>query len=173
MILPLLKSTSLVVQANLDDIPDLADIHARCFTRAWKASEFQSLLLDKGVACHVLRRSSFRITDKIVGFVLVRSVMDEAEILTIAVDPNFQNEGIGAHLMQDVMRKLYADRIAKLFLEVDATNSPALSLYKTLGFETVGERKGYYKTGKDKASLALIMQKNLVANQSSDAAGAQ
>lgn len=172
MILPLMKATSLVVPANLEDIPDLADIHMRCFAKAWKASEFQSLLQDKTVSCLIQRRSSFRYTDKIVGFVLVRSVVDEAEILTIAVDPDFQNEGIGAALMQETMRRLYADRVAKLFLEVDAVNKPALSLYQNLGFEQVGERKGYYKAGRDEVSLALIMQRSFTANQALDLNGA-
>lgn len=157
MIFPL-KSTSLVVDASFADIDRLTDIHEACFARGWKASEFQSLLEDKMVTCLVLRRSTFRITDQVVGFVMVRCVLDEAEILTIAVDPDFQQAGCGHHLMADMMRKLYGNRIAKLFLEVDASNKPALSLYRNLGFEQVGERKGYYASGSGEASLALIMQ---------------
>jgi ribosomal-protein-alanine N-acetyltransferase len=60
--------------------------------------------------------------------------------------------------MREVMRKLYADRMAKLFLEVDEDNQPALLLYQKLGFEKVGERKGYYTSGKEQAATALIMQ---------------
>ena len=160
MIFPL-KTTSLVSPAHLDDIQELASIHARCFARAWKASEFTSLLQDRLVQCYSLRRSNYRVTDHMVGFVLVRSILDEAEILTIAVDPDFQKSGVGRALMDETMRRLYADRVAKLFLEVDANNLPALSLYRKLGFEAVGERKGYYTSGKDDAAHALIMQKSL------------
>ncbi|WP_319533272.1 ribosomal protein S18-alanine N-acetyltransferase [uncultured Cohaesibacter sp.] len=156
-----LKTTSLVAQASTEDISVLTDIHAQCFARGWSASEFQSLLADKLVDCLVLRRSSFLATDQIAGFVLARSVTDEAEILTIAVDPDHQNSGCGRQLMEGLMRKLYGDRVAKLFLEVDASNEPALSLYRGLGFEKVGERKGYYTSANDTPSLALIMQVNL------------
>ena len=157
MIFPL-KTTSLVMPAAFADIDDLVEIHGRCFSRGWSASEFQSLLQDKLVEALVLRRSTMRITDKPVGFVLVRSVVDEAEILTIAVDPDHQKSGGGKQLMQEMIRFLYGNRIAKLFLEVDAGNKAALALYASFGFTKVGERKGYYHTADGEASTAWIMQ---------------
>ena len=57
------------------------------------------MLQDKFVEALVLRRSNLRITDKAVGFVLARSVLDEAEILTIAVDPDHQKSGGGKQLI--------------------------------------------------------------------------
>ena len=158
-----LKTTSLTTKAAFDDIAALTAIHRRSFDRGWSASEFQTLLADKLVECFVLRRSGFRIKDQVVGFVLARSVLDEAEILTIAIDPDFRKTGGGRDLMDELMRKLYGDRVAKLFLEVDASNKPALSLYQNLGFDKVGERKGYYHSDSDTASLALIMQVELTA----------
>lgn len=160
MIFPL-KSTAHITQAQLADVPFLADIHKKSFSRAWTASEFQALLGDDKVSCYVIRRSNLIMKDQIIGFVLVRAVLDEAEILTIAVDPGQRKSGAGEQLMHEVMRQLYADRLAKLFLEVDETNQPALLLYQKLGFEKVGERKGYYASGKEKASTAWIMQINL------------
>ena len=158
-----LKTTSLVSDATFADIDALSDIHHRSFERGWASSEFQSLLQDRGIVCLVLRRSTFRITDQIVGFVLARSVVDEAEILTIAVDPDFRQSGGGRQLMEALMRQLYGNRVAKLFLEVDAGNIPALSLYQHLGFKKVGERKGYYHSAEGEASLALVMQAALTA----------
>jgi len=156
-----IKNTSSIAPAMLEDVPVLSDIHKKSFARAWTDSEFQSFLGDDGIDCLVLRRSNLRIKDKIIGFVLVRTVLDEAEILTIAVDPVQRKTGAGELLMREVMRKLYADRMAKLFLEVDEGNQPALLLYQKLGFEKVGERKGYYTSGKDSAATALIMQVEL------------
>ncbi len=46
--------------------------------------------------------------------------------------------------MDDVIRRLYRERIAALFLEVDRTNQAAVQLYQRLGFKTVGERGKYY-----------------------------
>ena len=152
------KSSSLVLPCDPDDIPALVDIHARSFERGWSESEFDTLLQDKLVNCFVLRHSNARVTDKVIGFVLARSAADEAEILTIAIDPDFRAKGAGRRLMGDLVRKLYGDRVAKLFLEVDADNKAALSLYKALGFVKVGERKAYYRQEDGDASLALIMQ---------------
>lgn len=160
MIFPL-KTTSLVTEGAFTDIEALTAIHQQCFERGWSASEFQSLLQDRLVSCLVLRISNFRITDQIVGFVLARSVVDEAEILTIAVDPDFQRGGYGHQMMAEMMRKLYGNRVRNLFLEVDASNRPALSLYQSLGFAKVGERKGYYQQSEGDPSLALIMQATL------------
>ncbi|WP_319412176.1 ribosomal protein S18-alanine N-acetyltransferase [uncultured Cohaesibacter sp.] len=157
MIFPL-KTTSLVMPAAFADIDDMAEIHNKCFSRGWTDSELQALLQDRLVEAFVLRRTTMRITDKPVGFVLARSVVDEAEILTIAVDPDHQNSGAGKQLMQEMIRFLYGNRIAKLFLEVDAGNKAALSLYQGLGFTKVGERKGYYHNDKGQASTAWIMQ---------------
>ena len=157
MILPL-KASYLVTEATLDDVPALIDIHEKSFERGWNESEFESFIQDDQVESLVLRRSGFRMKDQVVGFVLARTVVDESEILTIAVHPDYRKIGGGRELMDAVLRKLYGNRIAKLFLEVDASNVAALSLYKRLGFEKVGERKGYYRTNSGDPSLAWIMQ---------------
>ena len=152
------KATSIVEEAVIDDLPNLTDIHRRSFAHGWSESDFQTLFRDKTVESLVLKRSGLLITEQVVGFVLARRVLDESEILTIAMDPAFRKTGGGRLLMEELMRRLYRDRIAKLFLEVDASNKPALSLYDSLGFRKVGERKGYYRTATDAPSLAWIMQ---------------
>ena len=146
------------MDASFADIDRLTDIHEACFARGWKASEFQSLLEDKMVTCLVLRRSTFRITDQVVGFVMVRCVLDEAEILTIAVDPDFQQAGCGHHLMADIDAQALWHRIAKLFLEVDASNKPALSLIEISGSSRSGNARAIMPAGRARPSLALIMQ---------------
>ena len=153
-----LKTTTLVVQAQMTDISALAEIHHRCFSRGWSESEFRTLLSDNQVRCLILKRSNLRVREEPVGFVLTRSVLDEAEILTIAISPDYRGFGGGRALMEELLRSLYGDRVAKLFLEVDGSNEPALSLYRSLGFEKVGERKGYYQSGGENASTAFIMQ---------------
>ena len=152
------KASSIVEEASMGDLSVLTDIHRRSFTHSWNEGDFQKLLQDKTVQTLVLKRSSLLAKGQVVGFVLVRTVMDESEILTIAVDPDSRKTGAGRMLMEEVLRRLYRDRIAKLFLEVDASNKPALSLYQSLGFRKVGERKGYYRTASAEASLAWIMQ---------------
>ena len=102
-----------------------------------------------------------RHTRSAVGFVLARVVVDEAEILTIAVAPSHRRRGVGCALVEELCRRLYRDRVASLFLEVDAGNTAAVTLYRRLRFEKVGERRGYYAHGSVPGATALVMRADI------------
>ncbi|MEZ5840307.1 MAG: GNAT family N-acetyltransferase [Hyphomicrobiales bacterium] len=147
--------------AELADAPALAELHEASFARGWSVEEFESLLADRQVLTVVARRSGPGTSRRPVGFVMVRRAADEAEVLTVAVAASQRGKGLGRDLMEEAMRRLYADRIATLFLEVSQTNEPACRLYRRLGFATVGERKGYYAGAEGAATGALVMRANL------------
>ncbi len=145
-----------------EDAERLAAIHAAGFHgAAWSASELAALLREETVSGVVARRANVFGTRSAVGFVLLRSVADEAEILTIAVAPSHRRRGVGRALVEEAMRRLYRDRVATLFLEVDAGNEAALALYRRLRFAKVGERKGYYAHGSVPGATALVMRADL------------
>lgn len=79
-----------------------------------------------------------------VGFILIRHIFDEAEIIDIGVIPNYRRQGVAITILQKVLSALKAAEIKKIFLEVDITNQPALQLYKRFGFEVMSYRKAYY-----------------------------
>ena len=86
-----------------------------------------------------------------IGHILYCRVIDEVEILTVAVDSAYRRQGIGYELL----RHTSALTQAKIMhLEVRATNTPAIALYRKLGFEDVGRRKAYYRDGED----AIVMR---------------
>ena len=155
------KSVVVVIEeAKNQDIPSLADIHDRSFPKGWNESEFVSLLNTPGTSCLVARRKGKPDLSSL-AFVIVRQTSSEAEIITIATEPNNRSNGIARLLMENLMRKLQADRARSLFLEVEENNIYAVNLYKSLGFKKVGERKGYYTSTKipqGKPSTALVMQ---------------
>ena len=131
----------------------LAALHADGFDAPWDAAEFAALLDQPGVFAIALGEA----------FVLCRVVADEAEILTIAVRPSSRRRGLGRNLMDEALRRLYRDRVASCFLEVDPDNGSAIALYRSLGFAVVGERKGYYRraAGSAAAAPALVMRVQL------------
>jgi ribosomal-protein-alanine N-acetyltransferase len=135
------------------DAPALAALHAAAFPPAerWGADAIGLMLALPG-AFGLLRED---------GFVLARVAADEAEILTIAVRRASRGRGHGRHLMEETMRRLYRDHVAACFLEVDRGNEPAIGLYRALGFEDVGVRKGYYRAGVDPEGSALVMRLQL------------
>lgn len=151
----------MIEEALSDDVAHLAEIHGRSFSRVWSEEEIAALAASPGVLILVLRRAGTFGTRRPIAFAILRTAADEAEVLTIAVHPSHRGRGHGRHLMEEATRRLYADRVAALFLEVDAGNGPARGLYNALGFKVVGERKGYYADGADAGGVALVMRCDL------------
>ena len=136
----------------------LAEIHADAFRRTWSAHDFATLLADPSVFALAIRLRGFLGGTRTAGFVLVRFAADEAEILTIAVRARYRRRGYGRLLMEDVVRRLYRERIAGLFLEVERANAAAVGLYRSLGFAVAGERRNYYSDPAGGDATALVMR---------------
>jgi len=130
-----------VLDAEVDDLAALAEIHEASFPHGWDAEELARMLGSPGVTALVARRRGGKPP---LGFVLMRKAGGEAEIITLATDPARRGRGIGRTLMREAIRRLQHDRVARLFLEVSEKNAAALALYRSLGFRQVGRRQGYY-----------------------------
>ena len=130
-----------------------ASIHAECFTvpRPWTEAEFISLQSDPTVFT----------TGDANGVVMGRVIVDEAELLTIAVRPSARRTGQGRALLLSFIDTARARGAATAFLEVAADNAPAISLYKSAGFVESGLRKKYYKHPDGQTIDALVMQIHL------------
>ena len=129
---------------------DMARIHAAAFVqdRAWTAQEFADLLASP-VVPHLAEPQ---------GFPLTRLIAGEAELLTLAVDPAAQRQGIGRLLLHRWMDGLEA-QADTAFLEVAADNTAAIALYTSAGFHQTATRRGYYQR-KDVPSVdALILSR--------------
>ncbi|MEM7215083.1 MAG: N-acetyltransferase [Pseudomonadota bacterium] len=158
------KRKHVVQLATSDDLPNLAEIHRESFTRGWSDGEFQTLLSSDPYFCLVSRVPGNVSLQSISGFVLVKKVLDEAEIISIATSPKMRRNGLGRQLMDAAVRQLVADRVKSLYLEVDRENGAAVHLYSRMGFKKVGTREGYYPGNPaqgDKPSAALVMKLEL------------
>lgn len=131
----------------------LATLHGAAFDteRAWTAAEFRDLLASKH--CHA-------ITDRH-GFSLIRVIVDEAELLTLAVHPEQQNKGLGRSLLQQTIALAATLGATKMFLEVATDNAPAIRLYAASGFAEVGNRPRYYGRSNTAPVDALVMSRVL------------
>jgi [ribosomal protein S18]-alanine N-acetyltransferase len=89
------------------------------------------------------------------GYVLFHHVAGEAELLRLAVDPPERRQGIGRLLVERGLEHLRQANVQVCFLEVRMNNEPAIQLYRSLGFERVGRRRGYYRDGTDALILSL------------------
>lgn len=143
--------------AQARDAEALARIHALGFFRGWSREEFADFLAEAGcstlVACDPRRQ--------IAGFILVRLIGDEAELLSIAVEPKWRGKRVGQALLRAALDDLLFSSARRMFLEVDERNSAALRLYRGHGFVEVGRRKGYYPRPDGSAATALVMAAEL------------
>lgn len=132
----------------------LSELHAHGFARPWSPIDFEQLLTDRAVIGDGL----FVGRDGIVqGFCLSRVVLDEAEILTIAIAPPLRSRDYAGALLEKHLQALVARRVTRVHLEVDESNRPALALYRRFGFMETGRRVGYYQHADGSRATALTM----------------
>ncbi|KAG1650047.1 Ferric uptake regulation protein [Nymphon striatum] len=141
----------------------MADIHATTFKPAWTDGEFADLLNNDNIGGIALVEQASN-GGAMVGFALIREAADEAEVLTIAVKPNWQKQGVGRRLMDIALSNLDLNGIETLFLEVDSNNKNATALYQRIGFEQVAIRKNYYSLEDGVKSNALVMRHKVSEN---------
>jgi ribosomal-protein-alanine N-acetyltransferase len=147
----------IVTDATVRDVPAIAKLHAASFRRGWSDGEIEGLLLDRSVVAH---RAT--IGRNFSGFVMSRMAADEAEILSIAVEPPYRARAVAGALLRYHLGRLVALGVRTVFLEVDENNAPALRLYRRSGFVEVGRREGYYPSDSGRPAAALVLRRNLV-----------
>jgi ribosomal-protein-alanine N-acetyltransferase len=122
-----------------------AALHARAFgpmgERPWEADAFRQLVESPGMDIYLAHQAGTA-----VGYILTRAVCDEAELISMAVDPSCHRSGIGRSLLDFAVDALGAAGVEKLFLETRADNGPAQHFYRQYGFAETGVRPGYYQT---------------------------
>ena len=89
--------------------------------------------------------------NNVIGFIHIQDLIDEVDIIDIVIDEEYRRKGYGKSLINYIF-DFYKDK--KVILEVSADNEAAVNLYKSLDFNVINIRKGYYN-GKD----ALVMEK--------------
>ncbi len=125
---------------------ELAHLHQKCFpNRPWSAEDFRDL---KNSGCEIIMSEN--------GFIVYRIAVDEAEIITIGVNPEMRRNGIASAMIGIIEKNLKNQGVKKIFLEVALNNEPAKKLYESMGFKVVGSRPKYYD-GVD----AILMAKTI------------
>ena len=134
-----------------EHVAQVAQLEAQCFSCPWS---------EKSVSAELTNPLSLWIVatdaDVVAGYVGSQSVMGEADMMNIAVAPEYRRQGIAEELVNHLICALKNNAVYSLTLEVRASNVPAISLYDKLGFAQVGRRPNYYCVPKEDA---LILRK--------------
>lgn len=135
---------------GLPDPERLAALHASAFAAPWDANAIAALLAQQGVFA----------VERPDGFILMRVVADEAEVLTLAVRPSARLKGLGRELTAEGLAGAGALGARRAFLEVAEDNAAARALYARLGFTEVGRRRDYYGGNDGRRRDALVLALN-------------
>ena len=132
-------------------VAQIARLEKQCFSDPWSeksvASELNNLLSLWLVALDGAT---------VAGYIGSQSVGDEADMMNVAVHPDYRRRGIARELVMGLVAALGEKGVHSLALEVRASNAPAIALYEQLGFTQVGRRPNYYRNPKEDA---LILRK--------------
>jgi ribosomal-protein-alanine N-acetyltransferase len=138
---------------KFEDIDAVDEINRLSFSNPWSRESFERELTSNKIARYFVAVYN----EKIVGFVGLWIIFQEAQITTIAVHPNYRGKKIGYRLLDFVIEYCLKNQVRNIILEVRVSNTIAQNLYYKKGFQKIGVRKWYYKDGED----ALVMVKKL------------
>ena len=137
-----------IVKMNESHVSAVAELERQNFSEPWPDIAVRGELTNK-LALWLVALDG----ETVVGYVGSQTVLQEADMMNIAVADSHRRQGIARMLVEELIRQLDA---YQLTLEVRASNAPAIALYEKLGFQQVGLRKNYYHKPKEDA---LILRK--------------
>ena len=139
-----------------EDLDAVVAIERQVQLHPWNRQQFFDSL-SSASHCTVLEQSG-----QLIGFCILQTVLDEANLLLMAIDPPQHGKGYGKLLLAQSLEALGA-RCVMVFLEVRVSNQAAIGLYDKLGFHQVGTRRGYYPTatGREDAQVMALTRDNI------------
>jgi [ribosomal protein S18]-alanine N-acetyltransferase len=132
-------------------------IETHSFSRPWSRQHF----LDELASPHAASLVALSNNEVVAGFICYRIILDEAEILDVAVAQTWRRNGLGAVLVREALALCQQRGVVSVGLEVRVSNLAAIRLYQQQGFAEHGRRRNYYENGED----ALLMQIALSPNE--------
>lgn len=130
-----------VVPMQETDVDAVWAIETSVAAFPWSRGNFADCL-KAGYSGWVLRRDPP--DGEVIGFAVLMMAVDEGHLLNLGVALDFQRQGFGRRLLDQVLARTQASGGERLMLEVRPSNDKALALYRRYGFSEIGRRKGYY-----------------------------
>ena len=136
------------------DIEAVTAIDRISFSLPWPERAYQYELNDNPASLlWVAEINPSEAERRVAGLVVAWLILDEAHIATLAVHPDFRRNGIGESLLLTVLEDAFLKGASQAMLEVRASNSAAINLYRRFGFEIAGRRLSYYRDNNEDAVL--------------------
>lgn len=133
------------------DVNAVAQIEKLVQSHPWTLNQFQD-------AVNSYQSTVIEQAGQVVGFCILQPVLDEANLLLMAIHPNQQGKGLGYRLLDESIA-LLKNQAVQIFLEVRESNQAAIALYEKSGFHQIDLRKNYYPCPNGGREHAIIMVK--------------
>ncbi len=124
------------------DLNQIVEIERASFADPWTEESFRRLLGGHPAIFQVI---GYPPDTRIAGYVIAFSVVEDAELLNVAVEAKFRGRGLAGRMLDAVLFELSGRGVRTAFLEVRESNAAALALYGSRGFTEIGRRRNYYR----------------------------
>ena len=138
----------IIEKMNATQVPQIAELEKLSFSDPWSEKSIETEL-----SCRLSVWLVALEGEQVVGYVGSQTVIDESDMMNIAVHPDFRRRGIAEALVAELEAALRQRGSRALTLEVRDSNAPAIALYEKLGFSQVGLRRNYYRNPKEDARI--------------------
>lgn len=145
-----------ILRLKEEHIKEVYAIEIMSFSDPWSKAAFSELFQNPFYSVFVAIDAGNG--GKTVGYIAARHIAEEAEIVNIAVHPEYRGMGIAEKLMKKILRYLMDIKVKIVMLEVRESNIAARGLYEKFGFYKTGVRTGYYRLPTEDA---VLMNKDL------------
>ncbi len=139
------------LRLNESHVEAIAQLEQICFSDPWSVNSIKSEV-NNPLSLWLVAMDD----DKLAGYVGSQSVLGWADMMNLAVAPEYRRMGIGEKLVAELIGMLKDEKVTCLTLEVRVSNTAAIALYTKMGFVEVGRRPGYYHNPREDA---LILRK--------------
>lgn len=135
----------------VNDVGTVASIEASATAFPWSLKNFEDCLHAKHQASVLCNQHH-----EIIGFVITQKVVDECHLLNICISPNYQRQGLGRGLLEQVIDLANQKGLSLIVLEVRKSNQKAQHLYSQMGFNEMAVRPNYYPSHEGREDAILM-----------------
>ncbi len=132
------------------DVREVVEIERASYQFPWSEGIFRDCLR-VGYVCRVVLSD-----DELIGYGIMSTGAGEAHILNLCVRESYRCRGLGRTLLEHLLGRASAGGSSEAYLEVRPSNTAAIRLYQTLGFEPIGVRRGYYQAVGGREDAAVL-----------------
>jgi [ribosomal protein S18]-alanine N-acetyltransferase len=146
--------------ATAEDIDDMTELDATCFSAPWSRASFEAELTTNKLAWYLVAEEMGTDWESqaglIIGYAGLWAIEDEGHITNVAVHPDYRRMHLGSILVDTLIAETRKEGLVRFTLEVRVSNHAAIALYQKFGFVSAGLRKGYYEDNNEDAMIMWL-----------------